>query len=144
MSNDSVKVTGRVEIIHTKADGSVDREVIDNLVVTTGKAHVAARLGSSPPTAMSHIAIGTGATAPAAGDTALQTELDRNAATPTPSANTIAFAASWAPGDGTGAISEAGIFNAGAGGTMLARVTFPVKNKDAADTFAINWTITVN
>ncbi len=144
MSKDFLKATGRVEVILTKGDGSIEREVFDNLVVTVGKAHIAARLGASPPAAMSHIAIGTGATGPVVGDTALQTELDRNAATPTPSANTIAYAATWLPGDGTGAITEAGIFNAASAGVMLSRVTFPVKNKDAADTFAINWTITIN
>lgn len=144
MKKDEMTITGRVELVLTKGDGSVEREEINNLVVTTGKAHIAARLGSSPPTGMSHIAIGTGATAPAAGDTTLQTELDRNAASSAPSANTIVFSATWNPGDGTGAITEAGIFNNSSGGTMLSRVTFPVKNKDAADTFSINWTITIN
>ena len=144
MAKEFIKASGRVEVVLTKADGTVEREEINNLVVTVGKQHIAARLGSSPPTGMSHIAIGTGATAPAAGDTTLQSELDRNAATGTPSANTIAFSATWNPGDGTGAITEAGIFNNSSGGTMLSRVTFPVKNKDAADTFAINWTITIN
>lgn len=144
MYSDQTKVTGRVEMIMRHADGSEERDEIDNLVVTAGKTHIAARMGSTPPTAMSHIAIGTGANAPAAGDTTLQTELDRNAATVTPNTNTVQFSATWAPGDGTGALTEAGIFNNSSGGTMLSRVTFPVKNKDATDTFIINWTITFN
>lgn len=139
---DQLKVTGRVEMIMRHADGTEEREEFDNLVVTAGKTHIAARMGSSPPTAMSHIAIGTGTNAPAAGDTTLQTELDRNAATVTPNTNTVQFSATWAPGDGTGALTEAGIFNAASAGTLLSRVTFPVKNKDVTDTFIINWTIT--
>ena len=41
------------------------------------------------------------------------------------------------------AIAEAGIFNAGAAGTMLARATFTAINKGASDTLAITWTVTV-
>jgi hypothetical protein len=47
-------------------------------------------------------------------------------------------------GVGTGAISEAGIFNASSGGTMLCRTVFPVVNKQASDTIAITWTITIS
>lgn len=142
MQNDYLKASGRVEIVVIRADGTEEREEFDNLIVTAGKSHIAGRVSSAPPTGMGYIAIGTGATAPAAGDTTLQTELDRNSATAIANSNAVQFSSTWAPGDGTGALTEAGIFNAASAGTMLSRVTFPVKNKDAGDTFIINWTIT--
>jgi len=116
-----------------------------NLVVTTGKAHLADQLASKAQATMSHMAIGTGTTAAAAGDTALQTELDRNALTSLiNSGNTVTYIGDWAAGDGTGAVTEAGIFNSGSAGTMLARSVFAVRNKGASDSLTITWTLTIN
>ena len=47
-------------------------------------------------------------------------------------------------GTGTGAITEAGIFNASTNGTMLCRTVFPVVTKQAGDTIAITWKVTVS
>ena len=95
--------------------------------------------------AMSHMAIGTGTTSAAAGNTTLVTELDRNALTSTTVTNAaIAYVATYAAGDGTGAITEAGLFNASSGGDMLCRTVFSVVNKGSADSMTITWTITVS
>lgn len=119
-------------------------EEVHNLVVTTGLAHIADALSSSPgQSAMSHMAIGTGGTAAALADTALQTELDRNALTSrTDAGAVITYVGTWAAGDGTGAITESGILNNSSGGTLLARSVFSVVNKAAADTLIITHTIT--
>ena len=98
---------------------------------------------------MSHMAVGTGTTAAVAGDTALQTELDRNALSSVVQgtggdANKVTYTADWAAGDGTGAITEAGIFNAASAGTMLCRSVFAVKNKGAADTLTLTWVLTIS
>ena len=45
---------------------------------------------------------------------------------------------------GTGAITEAGIFNASSSGTMLCRTVFSVVNKGASDSMTITWTVTVS
>lgn len=127
-------------------DGELKQEVTThNLVVTAGINHIADQLDSSPGTAMSHMEIGSGSTAPAAGDTALQTPIDRNALTSrTSAANVVTYVGDWAAGDGTSAdIEEAGIFNNAAGGTMLARAVFTQVNKGASDTLKITWTVTV-
>ena len=90
------------------------------------------------------MAIGTGATAAAAGDTTLQTELDRNALTSnTSSTNVLTMVGDWAAGDGTGAITEAGVLNAASTGTLYARAVFSVINKAAGDTLSITWTFTL-
>jgi hypothetical protein len=136
---------GRVTIEMLRADGTRERDEFDNLIVTAGKNHVAARVGSSPPTGMNSIAVGTGTNSPAAGDTALQTELYRESCTVTPSNNTVVYSTVFAAGEATGALTEAGIFNQNTiGGTMLARVAFTVKNKAAGDSMTITWTITFN
>ena len=128
-------------------DGNLkDERRIHNLVVTAGKNHIADQLSSSPgQAAMSHMAVGTGSTAPAAGDTALGTEIDRNALTSrTDATNVVTYVGDWAAGDATNsAIAEAGIFNASSSGTMLARATFTAINKGASDTLKITWTVTI-
>ena len=74
---------------------------------------------------MSHMAVGTGSTAAAASDAALGSELDRNALTSTTVTNNeVAYVCTYAAGDATGAITEAGLFNASSGGTMLCRTVF--------------------
>lgn len=119
---------------------------VKNLVTTVGKQHIADQLSSSPGgAAMSHMAIGTGTNAAAAGDTTLQTELDRNALTSrTDSGAVVTYVGDWAAGDGTGAITEAGILNAASSGTLLARSVFSAINKGASDTLQITWTLTIS
>ena len=144
---DSFEMVGRVLVEVIGPDGNVkDSRHVENLVVTAGKNHIADQLSSSPGgSAMSHMAVGTGSTSPAAGDTALGTEIDRNALTSrTDSTNVVTYVGDWAAGDATNsAIAEAGIFNASSSGTMLARATFTAINKGASDTLKITWTVTV-
>lgn len=132
-----------VELVLRRLDGSVkDRRRVHNTVTTVGKAHVADQLSASPgEAAMSHMAIGTGT--PSA--TALGAELDRNALTSrTDSGAVVTYIGTWAAGDGTGALTEAGIFNAGSGGTMLCSASFAAINKAAGDALTITWTLTVS
>ena len=116
MLNDGLKLTGKLSIA---INDKVVQEV-PNLVVTAGKGYVASRMKDTSATAMSHMAIGTGSTAAAAGNTALGSESARTALTSTTvSSADIVYVDTFAAGTGTGAITEAGIFNASSGGTML-------------------------
>tara|TARA_R100000995_G_scaffold3938_1_gene2115 strand:+ start:367 stop:807 length:441 start_codon:yes stop_codon:yes gene_type:complete len=146
MINDSIKVTGELKLTLTKPDGNVKHEIIiPNLVVTTGKNYIASRMKDASATAMSHMAVGTGSTAAAAGNTALGTETGRVALTSTTvSTNNVAYVATFPAGTGTGALTEAGILNASSSGTLLCRTVFSVINKASADTLGITWTVTVN
>ena len=140
MINDDLKLTGALTI-------ALNDEIVqetENLVVTAGKNWVADRMNNAN-TVMTHMAVGTGTTAAAAGNTTLVTENDRNALTSTTvSGNAIAYVATWAAGDGTAALTEAGIFDAASGGDMLCRTVFSVVNKGSADSMTITWTITVS
>ena len=146
MIQDSIKLTGELRITVTNPKGNVKHEVVvPNLVVTAGKNLIASRLKDTTDAAMSHMAIGTGTTAAAAGDTTLGTEAGRVALTSTTvTNNAVAYVATFGAGTGTGAITEAGLFNASSSGTMLCRTVFSVINKGAADTLGITWTVTVN
>ena len=140
MLNDGLKLTGKLSIA---INDEVVKEV-PNLVVTAGKNYVADRIKNNS-TVMSHMAIGTGSTAAAAGDTALGSQTARTALTSsTVTNNEIVYVDTFAAGTGTGAITEAGIFNASSGGTMLCRTVFSVVNKGASDAMTITWTVTVS
>ena len=140
MLNDGLKLTGKLSI-------AINDEVVQevpNLVVTAGKNYVADRIKNNS-TVMSHMAIGTGTAAAAAGNTALGSESARTALTSsTVTDNEIVYVDTFAAGTGTGAITEAGIFNASSGGTMLCRTVFDVVNKGASDAMTITWTVTVS
>jgi hypothetical protein len=148
MINDSIKITGDVKIDIIGADGAVkDSREIKNLVVTVGKSYIASRMKDATATAMTHMELGTGTTAAAVGDTALQTVISGSRVTlssTTVTTTSIAYVASFPAGTGTGAVTEAGIFNAASAGTMLCRTVFSVVNKGAADAMSITWTITVS
>jgi len=142
-TNDKVSLTGKLAI---SLNGTVVQEV-DNMVVTAGKEWIASRMKAASAGVMTHMAVGTGTTAAAIGNTALVTELTRQALTTsggTVAGAIVTFATTYAAGTGTGAITEAGIFNANSAGTMLARTVFSVVNKGALDTMTISWAVTIS
>lgn len=148
MISDSIEITGNVKIDIIGADGAVkDSREIKNLVVTVGKNYIASRMKDATATAMTHMELGTGTTAAAVGDTTLQTAISGSRVTlasTTVTTNAIAYVASFPAGTGTGAVTEAGTFNAASAGTMLCRTVFSVVNKGAADAMSVTWTITVS
>lgn len=140
MINEDLTLKGKLKIA---LNDEVVKEV-DNLVVTAGKNYVADRMKNNS-TVMGYMAVGTGTTAAAAGDTTLASESDRNALTSTTVTNNeVAYVGTWAAGDASVAITEAGLFSASSGGTMLARTVFSAVNKGASDSLTITWTITVS
>ena len=146
MINEQIKVTGDVVVVITGPDGNEkSRREIKNLVVTNGKGFIASRMVGVSANVMSHMSIGSNTTAAAAGDSALGAELGRVAlSSSTVSGAVSTYSASFPAGTGTGAVTEAGIFNASSGGTMLCRTVFSVVNKGADDAMSITWAITVS
>jgi hypothetical protein len=149
MFNETLKVTGDVTVTITGPNGEVkDQRQIKNLVVTAGKQFIAQSMlktTTNSPAAMTHMAIGAGAVAAAAGDTALGSELGRVALASSGVAGAVVtYTASFPAGTGAGAVTEAGVFNAASAGTMLCRTVFAVVNKGADDAMSITWAITVS
>jgi hypothetical protein len=147
MMNDGLKLRGDVALVLRDKDGNVkDERKIENLIVDTGLNFICDRMDSNSTEAvMSHMALGSGSTAADAADTTLGSQLgsreDLDSSTVT--SNQIVYVASFEAGDATGAVTEAGIFNASTGGTMLCRTVFSVVNKASDDTLTVNWTITL-
>ena len=141
---ENLKMVGELTIQVFNENGDLKSATkVPNLVVTVGKNYIASRMVGTASTVMSHMAIGTGTSTPIAGDINLGTEAYRTSITIAASTNTVTSTATFAAGNGTGAITEAGIFNAGSAGTMLCRTVFAVINKGALDTLTITWKITV-
>tara|TARA_R100000781_G_scaffold106530_1_gene70575 strand:+ start:94 stop:525 length:432 start_codon:yes stop_codon:yes gene_type:complete len=139
--NDQLQLKGHLQI-HLNDELVQD---IDNLVVTAGKNLVASRLVGTSSGVMSHMAIGSGTTAAAAGNIALGSELGRVSLTSgTASSAVVTYVATFAAGTGTGAVTEAALLNASSSGTMLARTVFSVVNKGANDSMTVTWTVTVS
>lgn len=140
--NSKSKVKYHMQLVLRDANGKIKaKRSVHNTVTTPGKQGAADQILASPslnkPT---HMAVGTGSPS----GTALGTELDRNALTSkTRGANAIVtMVGDWAAGDGTGAITEAGVFDASSVGNMWMSASFSVINKGAADTLSISWTLT--
>ena len=141
MINDGLILKGKLAIA---LNGETVKEV-DNLVVTAGKGFVASRMKDATTTAMTHMAIGTGSTAAAASNTALGSQSARTTLTSTTvSGADVTYVDTFPAGTGTGAITEAGLFNASSSVTMLCRTVFSVVNKVASDSMTITWTVTVS
>jgi len=147
---DNLKLSGQLNIVLKGKDGEVkDQRTVKNLVVNSGLAYIASRMIGGSKSVMSHMALGSGTTAAAAGQTDLVTLLGSREALDTSTTSgtngeKVVYTSSFEAGDATGAITEAGIFNASAGACdMLCRVTFAVINKSADDTMSVTWTITL-
>lgn len=146
MIKDNLKVQGRVSLELRDKDGNIkETQEIRNLVVTDGLEYIASRMEGTTDSVMSHMALGSGSTAAAAGDSALETELGRVSLTNTAvSGAVVTYTASFGAGTATGAVTEAGILNAASSGTMLCRTVFSTVNKAADDTLSVTWTVTIS
>ena len=145
-TTEQLKASGSLRVVVTGKDGQVKEErEFKNLVVTVGKNFVASRMVGTSANVMRHMAIGSSSTAAAAGDTALGGELGRVAlASASATDNVVTYTATFPAGTGTGAVVEAGIFNAASAGTMLCRTVFAVVNKGADDAMSVTWTVTIS
>ncbi len=145
MLKSTIELDTNVHITLLGGDGSIKKELhLKNLITTVGKEFIVSRMGGSSANVMSHMAIGTNSTAAAASNTTLGAELTRKAlSAAVVTGQSIEYSAVFGAGEGTGAITEAGILNAASAGTLLNRLTFSVVNKDAADILIVNWTVSL-
>ena len=150
MINEKLKLSGALSIVLTDKNGNVkDSREVKNLVVNAGLAYIISRMVGTAKSTMSHMALGAGTAAAAAGQTDLlsmlgsREALDSTTITGTNSEK-VQYVCTFEPGDATGAVTEAGIFNDASAGDMLCRTVFPVVNKAADDQMAVTWTITLS
>jgi hypothetical protein len=145
MSYPLPKLTGALELRLEREDGSLEVTTVENLVLTAGKGVVADRMKAVPTTShFTHMAVGTGSSPVGVGDIGLAAEIARVVlGAATVAAAVVTYTAQFGPGVGTGALQEAGIFNAAGGGVELCRTLFAIINKAAGDTLNVTWTVTV-
>ena len=147
---ENLKLAGQLNIVIRDKDGNVkESRLVENLVVNAGLAYIISRMVGTAKAVMSHMAVGSSATAAAAGDVDLGSILGSRktltSSTITGANNEkVTYIATFNAGEGTGAITEAGIFNASTAGDMLCRTVFSVVNKGADDTMTITWVITLS
>ena len=150
---ENLAVRGQLGIVLKDKDGNIkDERLVKNLVVNKGLEYITSRMKSAVSggkALMSHIGLGSGTGSASASDTDLGSILgSREALDSTTISGTnnekIVYVASFEAGDATGAVTEAGIFNASTSGDMLCRTTFSAVNKGASDTMSITWTITLS
>lgn len=148
MLSENLKITGHINIKLFGPDGVLkDERDLHNLIVTSGKNYLASWLAAASQAGyfMQYIGLGEGTTSPVSTDTTLETPLPtRVAGTITSSTNVWQNQTSFGAGVNTGSITEAGLFSAASGGTMLARQTFGVITKGAADSITFTWQITIS
>jgi len=150
MINENLKLSGQLNIVLKDKAGNVkDERTIKNLVVNKGLEYIASRMKDASKGVMSHMGLGSGTTAAAASQTDLVTLLgSREAIDSTTIAGSnnekVVYVSAFEAGDATGAVTEAGIFNAASSGDMLCRTVFSVVNKAADDTMSVTWTITLS
>jgi len=147
-AQDGIKLKGILIVEHFRNGKKIDERVVENLIVSVGKAQVSGLIGGVVSGAFGYIAVGTGTTSPSASDTALQSEVMRVASTNTQVTTNVTndtlqlqatfnFTSSYA-------ITEAGIFNASSGGVLLARQTFGAINVASGDSIIITWKVVVS
>ena len=126
-------------------DNTVEERTIKNLVVDSGKAFLANRAISSAKNPISHVAIGSGTTPPAVGQTQLVAETARVALSTSTSTNNVVNCAGTVPaGTGTGTVEEVALFNAATLGDMISRTLTGTITKPAGLGLQFSWTLTVN
>jgi hypothetical protein len=149
MINENLKLSGQLNIVLKDKAGNIkDQRDVKNLVVNTGLAYIASRMTGTAKAVMSHMALGSGTTAASSGQTDLVSVLGSREALDSTSISgsnneKVVYVSSFEAGDATGAVTEAGLFNASSSGDMLCRTVFSVVNKAADDTMSVTWTITL-
>jgi hypothetical protein len=148
---DVIKLRGHIEASLRDIYGNeLQRVSQDNTVVTVGRRWVLQQLESTDiatAQTISHLAVGTGTTAPATSDAALGGESLRKAIGTFTTSNLTSNPPSWraevsfATNEANTTLGEVGLFQSSSGGTMLARATYSTINKTTSNTLSISYTI---
>lgn len=149
---DVIQLKGRYEIQLQDILGRpvAPKVVTPNTVVTVGRRWVLENIysgGAASAQVLSHLAVGTGTTAPATSDTALGSETLRIAigtfttSNLTSSTPNLRFEASFATNQANTTLGEVGIFNSSASGTLFSRSTMTTIDKTTSNTLSISYVL---
>ena len=155
MTGESLGLSGQVHIVLRDKYGFIREERYGpNLVVTDGKEEVARLISSASLSGddFEYIAIGDNATAEAAGQTALSSEISSaggervagyvSIQTTSVSNDTCQFVTTY-NFTASFTVQESGLFNHTSAGDMLCRQTFTALSVSSADALTVTWKIRV-
>ena len=144
--------TGKVLLVlEDHKTGKIERQLVKNLFVTTGKNSIADRLRGTDTGAkgmITYCGVGTGTDAPAYADIQLQTELTRKLiSVRSVSGNAATFQTFFNTSEANGTLREAGLFGDLAtavanSGTLFARTAIN-RTKNSSQTLILYWTVTI-
>ena len=140
-----MKIDGVMTIDVSRYDGTTEKIIKHNMIVDSGFDLICAAIGGADqPKPVSKIQVGSGTSNTTANMTALKAKIAEGEAVYSHTTGTKVFSLSshFAAGEATGAITEAGVFNAD--GIMLDRVTFKVANIDEDDEITVNFQFTLS
>ena len=147
---DQIKITGHAKF--TLRDIVTGKERVieyDNLITTVGRTMLADNLTNGSPDntpRINWVSLGSGTTAPANGDTALETFTYANAiASETNASNVAYFTGFFDATETTGTYREAGLFadsTDGTDGILFSHVAIDI-TKSATETLTVDWTVTL-
>lgn len=150
---DSLKLRGDVIIERRKKDGTViDKQELKNLIVNVGKERVAKLINLGAAGSLDkfgYIAVGTGTTSPAVGDTGCETEVTRAQADNSGGSYEASYKSVWEKTFTFGssyAITEAVVSDSASasGEVILDRFTFTAKNVDTDTDLYVKVTVTIS
>jgi len=123
-----------------------EERIIHNTVTELMDAHVADCLSDQGDGTIDYMGLGESSGQTSA-STGLADDHDRNALTSTTQGsggadNDVVYVGTWAAGDATGAITEAGVLRDDDNTKLMLYADFAVINKGAADSLVITWTAT--
>ena len=140
-----------LKAVVTRRDGSIEEyDLGSGLVTNAGVAYLAddfaGAIGSADATNFNYHASGTGTTAAAVGDTALQTDsgVARVAGTQTNPSNPVYRTVATMAYTSTLAITEWGLFSASTSGTLWDRKVFTAINVVNGDSIQFTYDLTIN
>lgn len=149
---ENIKLTGQVKLTFTNVKTGKKRVYeYKNLVTTLAKESIADGLRGNTTSnkgIITYCALGTGTTAPALGDTQLETELVRKQISARSATNNQAlFETFFNTSEGNGTLKEAGLFGDDASettdsGTLFCRVAIN-RTKTSSDTLSLSWTVII-
>lgn len=151
--HEDIGMKGRLTLqIHDATEKVCSEVTVENSIVLSGRDLVAKQFINETIDPISHIAVGTGsASVDPAADTHLDNELFRKPINPidpsvhltTTSENKkkVMITSELDFSEGNGALTEAGLFNAGTAGVMYNRVVFPPINKTIDFKLTLIWEI---
>ena len=160
LQSESSSALGHIQFVLTDADGNVKAyRQTDNLVVTEGRNTVADLAfpninanGNATDNKFSWIGIGTGSTAPAAGNVGEQTLIAgcnrvQDTTVTSPGTGQAQVDATFSGASCAATVAESVLANSGTGaaanaGEILARQTFTSIAVGASDSLTVTWTIT--